>query len=129
MMNDSEKSKLYLIGLKYSEKNKKLKFKNEFDFIKTVYLESVNFDIGNNIDELREYSKCKIDEMETGDIAIYKSGEKLLIGINYGNVLERVLMYYDEEQQKVKMTELYENIEEYKFQYGIKVNREDINNG
>lgn len=121
MMNDSEKSKLYLIGLKYSEKNEKLKFKNEFDFIKTVYLESVNFDIGNNIDELREYSKCKIDEMETGDIAIYKSSEKLLIGINYGSVLERVLMYYDEEQQKVKMTELYENIEEYKFQYGIKV--------
>lgn len=121
MMNDSEKSKLYLIGLKYSEKNEKLKFKNKFDFIKTVYLESANFDIGNNIDELKEYSKCKIDEMETGDIAIYKSGEKLLIGINYGSVLERVLMYYDEEEQKVKMTELYENIEEYKFQYGIKV--------
>ena len=55
MMNDSEKSKLYLIGLKYSEKNEELKFKNEFDFIKTVYLESVNFDIGNNIDELKEY--------------------------------------------------------------------------
>lgn len=121
MMNDSEKSKLYLIGLKYSEKNEKLKFKNKFDFIKTVYLESANFDIGNNIDELKEYSKCKIDEMETGDIAIYKSGEKLLIGINHGSVLERVLMYYDEEEQKVKMTELYENIEEYKFQYGIKV--------
>lgn len=126
MMNDSEKSKLYLIGLKYSEKNEELKFKNEFDFIKTVYLESVNFDIGNNIDELKEYSKCKLNEMETGDIAIYKSGEKLLIGINYGSVLERVLMYYDEEQQKVKMTELYDNIEGYKFQYGIKVKRERI---
>ncbi len=125
-MNDSEKSKLYLIGLKYSEKNEELKFKNEFDFIKTVYLESVNFDIGNNIDELKEYSKCKLNEMETGDIAIYKSGEKLLIGINYGSVLERVLMYYDEEQQKVKMTELYDNIEGYKFQYGIKVKRERI---
>lgn len=125
-MNDSEKSKLYLIGLKYSEKNEELKFKNEFDFIKTIYLESVNFDIGNNIDELKEYSKCKLNEMETGDIAIYKSGEKLLIGINYGSVLERVLMYYDEEQQKVKMTELYDNIEGYKFQYGIKVKRERI---
>lgn len=125
-MNDSEKSKLYLIGLKYSEKNEELKFKNEFDFIKTVYLESVNSDIGNNIDELKEYSKCKLNEMETGDIAIYKSGEKLLIGINYGSVLERVLMYYDEEQQKVKMTELYDNIEGYKFQYGIKVKRERI---
>lgn len=126
MMNDSEKSKLYLIGLKYSEKNEELKFKNEFDFIKTVYLESVNFDIGNNIDELKEYTKCKLNEIETGDIAIYKAGKKLLIGINYGSVLERVLMYYDEEQQKVKMTELYENIEEYKFQYGIKVKRERI---
>ncbi len=121
MMNDSEKSKLYRIGLKYSEKNKKINFKNEFDFIKTVYLESANFDIGNNIDELKEYPKCKINEMEIGDIAIYKSSNKLLIGINYGSVLERVLMYYDEEEQKVKMTELYENIEEFKFQYGIKV--------
>lgn len=126
MMNDSERSKLYLIGLRYSQENKKIEFKNEFDFIKTVYLESVNFNIGNNIDSLKEYPKCKINEMETGDIAIYKSSSKLLIGINYGSVLERVLMYYDEDERKVKMTELYENIEEYKFQYGIKLNKERI---
>lgn len=59
--------------------------------------------------------------METGDITIYKSNNKILIGINFGGVLERVFIYYDETEQKVKMAELYQNIDDYQFQYGLKI--------
>ena len=121
MMNDDEISKIYLTGLKYSEKKKNMKFKDGFDFVKKFYLESLNLDIGNAIDSLNEYQKCKRDKMETGDIAIYKSNNKILIGINFGGVLERVFIYYDETEQKVKMAELCQNIDDYPFQYGLKI--------
>lgn len=55
MMNDDEISKIYLTGLKYSEKKKNMKFKDGFDFVKKFYLESLNLDIGNAIDSLNEY--------------------------------------------------------------------------
>lgn len=64
--------------------------------------------------------------METGDIAIYKYNNKILTGINFGSVLERVLIYYDEKEQKVKVAELYQNIDDYQFQYGIKIKQKGL---